>query len=196
MKTFIKTITVGLLCLIGFTANAQNYRKFFGGTSTALGTTNNYFATPISAAGAPMITYLSATSDKAGSVITYKLPTASAVFGSSNSVTLTNLTGINASAFAQGNIVLLAHRAGNTFERLYVHAATSTNVTFTTATAYATQSGDSLWLMATVATRPVGAATTTDNGSGVFYGLPNAPLLLELDSTSAGKLNSVAGRYE
>lgn len=187
---------VALLCVLASSASAQSNRKYFGGTSTDVGTNLTYFVAPVSNYGAPLITYLSATSDKSTSAMTFYTPTTSVDFSTTNLAGITNLNTIVGTAFASNDVVVIQTKLGDKYQRAVVWSASATNIVITTTNAWPIAVGDRIWRMSTVATRPVGAATTTDNGPGIFYGSPYAPLLIDLDGTSSCQINAAAGTYQ
>lgn len=146
--------------------------------------------------GAPMVTYVDATSDKSNSVIqTYQV-------GYIQTANLTNsgteiYTDAVPAALMGAGIVLIRHLPADTYERLAVVAcATGTNYTTTVAPATTVVPGDKVYWMKASSYIPLGAANKAVNGPGIFAGQRDLPMLIEVDGTSACSINTVTARYE
>lgn len=191
------------LCLPA-TINAQviTGRAAYSTGGTAVGTTLSYAI--ISGysfnGGTPTVTYISGTSDKAGSVFKfYNVGTnTTANFASSS----TSIPVQQTNGFAANDIIVIQHAATDTYERRVLAAFTSaTNLTTTVAPTVALSVGDKVFDCNTnsAATIPVGNATkevTTASGlGGIYAGQPGLPLLIDLDMTSAGQINTVTAVY-
>lgn len=191
-----------LLACLTLKADQPVARAAYSTGGTAVGTTLSYaVVSPFTsvAGGAPVITYISGTSDKAGSILKfYNTGTnSSANFVSTTTsvpVTATNGFGIN-------DIIVIQHVATDTYERRILTTFTSaTNLTVTVAPTVALAVGDRVFDCNTnsAATIPVGNATkevVTAGIGGVYAGQPGQPLLIDLDLTSAGQINTVTAVY-
>lgn len=167
---------------------------------TASGTTLASYVIPIGD-GHPSVTYVNATSDKAGSVLQfYKATSGSHTLAIATNASQAVVWVPDGTKYSANDVVVLRHKlsTGDIYERLVVSSATSTNLTMTGNLSTAVLVGDQLWKMTKYGTIPVGAATK-EVASSVAYGLYNAPggrpVLLDLDGTSACKINLITGRY-
>ena len=107
------------------------------------------------------------------------------------SVTLTaNL----ALALAPGDLVFLMAAAGQAFRGVVASVQAGVSLTLVANLALALAPGDLVFLMAAAGQIPVGAATKEANAPTVFA-VDDGPALIELDGTSACRINLVAGEY-
>lgn len=198
MKHIHKLITaLALLCAFAFTATAQEPRYVFAGQGTATSTTNAHYIVPVGT-GEPVITYLDATGDTSPSVLTFRTTSAPTVLTAATAASPgTNLTCVG-SAYAAGNVIILQHRATDTYERLVVSTASASNITTTTAITAAAAVGDVVWLVTTAGTS-TGVTNTAGvqrySAGGIFSGRQGRPLLVNLTGTNTPALNSVGGYY-
>ncbi len=198
MKT-IKNIlaALALVCAFAFNASAQDPRFVFAGTGTAISTTNAHFIVPVGT-GDPVITYLDATGDTSPSVLTFRTTSSPTVLSAATAASPgTNLTCVG-SAYSAGNIIILQHRAADTYERLVVSTASATNITTTAAITSAAAIGDLVWLV-TIAGTSSGVTNTAGvqrySAGGLFAGGRGKPILVNLTGTNTPALNSVGGYY-
>lgn len=177
-------------------------RTAFSTGGTAVGTTLSYAViTPFSsqAAATPVVTYISGTSDKAGSI--FKFYNTSTNTSANFVSTTVSLPVQSTNGFAVNDIVVIQHVATDTYERRILTTFTSaTNLTTTVAPTVALAIGDRVFDCNTnsAATIPVGNATkevVTSGIGGVYAGQPGQPLLIDLDLTSAGQINTVTAVY-
>jgi hypothetical protein len=195
MKSF-KSLMFAALTFVALAAPsfAASPAQTFAATGTAIAGTNSHVIISGRGAGIAEIDHLSVTSDKA---------TSYALFYTAGSG-LTATLGTNASQavhyfpgtgnFAANDKVVLWHAASDTFERLVVSAVAATTVTFTANPTAASVAGDVLYKMTAGAMIPVGAATLTV-AAPCYRGQKGLPIYLEVDGTSACKINAVSGRY-
>lgn len=147
--------------------------------------------------GTPLLTYISATSDKAGSALQFYNVTTNTdcnFVSTTTSIPVRSTNGI-----AVNDIIVLRHAIDDTYERRIVTTFTSaTNLTVTVAPTVAMAVGDFVYRCATNgAYIPVGNATVQIIGTvaGIYAGQPNMPLLIDLDATSACQINLATARY-
>lgn len=196
----ISKLAVAVMAIIAFAvipAHAQvTVKHTFANTGTAIAATNSHFIVTANGVGPGVATYVSATSDKAGSILQFwKVSTASPVTIATNA-SQAILYVDSGTSFTAGSTVVLRHATADTYERLVVSSSTSTNITFTTSLVSAAAVGDTAYLMATAGTIPVGAATKEITAVGGFYHIPaGLPMLVELDGTSACKINLISGYF-
>lgn len=202
----IKRLKVVLFCLgaiaLALPMRAQVISQaplgYFGGTTTAqIGVTNANFIVPAKG-GTARVQFLSATSDKAASVVAFYNPSASSRISIATNASQTFVYGPGSGTFTAGDYIVVRNLAADTYQRMTVASATTTNIVTSQSLTYAPAIGDIVYKMAKVGSIPVGAATKELNayGGGIFNGAVNQPLLLDLDSTSAaGTLNVVSGIF-
>jgi hypothetical protein len=152
--------------------------------------------------GVPVITYLSATSDKAGSVVQfYTASNAVTVQAANTTVTIplsgSAITNVALCFNTNGGIVVIEHKATDTYERRILGASGSdTNLVVTSAPTVALAAGDVIYPMYTAGSIPVGNATLgLGPGDGIYSGQAGRPLLLEVDGTSACQINAVSAKF-
>lgn len=188
---------VALLALTALPAFALEELPYFAGGGTDVGTTLCYAVVSANGKnqGAPVVTYLNATSDKAASVVQfYSIATNT----TANYVsTTTSLPVQYTNGFASGDIIVIRHLSKDTYERRILTTFTgATNLTVTVAPTVALAVGDQVYKATATGSIPCGATTLSLLGTGIYAGQNGKPLLLEVDSTSAGQINAVAAKYE
>lgn len=147
--------------------------------------------------GAPQLTHLNVTSDKAGSLLKFYVPSASTAANFTNSTTSLPVNQTN--GFASSDIIIIQHVNTDTYERRVLTTFTSsTNLTVTSAPSTAVIPGDIIWDVGqtAVANVPVGNTNISLIGNGLFAAPPGQPVLLDLDGTSACSINAVSGTYQ
>jgi hypothetical protein len=169
----------------------------FGTAGTDIGNTLNYAV--ISAHGqnqaAPLVKFVSVTSDKTAAVLTF-YTVGAPVQSISGNTSISNLVVASTNGFLENDIVVIRHIASDTYERRVVHAvSSSTNLTIKSPLTAATVAGDLVYKATAAGTIPVGNATVTLSGAGIWAGQRGRPLLLEVDGTSACHINAVGGIY-
>jgi len=192
----LKNIILTFL-LLGSVASSFG-QTVFGGGGTKMGATNCYACVSVLSSnnGTPLVTYINATSDLASSSITFYSVTnvadiTAASFGNTNYVTSTNNFGV------AGQIVLLRHFATDTYEKLQVSSVTQTNQLLGAWTStVAAAAGDRIYALTPAGTIPVGAATVSVVGSGVYAGQKGYPLYCEISGTSSCNLNAITATYQ
>lgn len=160
------------------------------------GTTLSHATIPAGGRDRVRVQYVSATSDKAASLLTFRSASeAAGVLAASAS----NQKVIGAAPYAgaaQNDVVVLLSKATGQAIRGVVDAvdAVAKTITLKGNLGLALAPGDSVHLMVTKGQIPVGAATKEANAPTVFASL-EGPVLLELDGTSVCRINLVAGEY-
>lgn len=138
-----------------------------------------------------------ATSDKAAGVLKFRSASSqhmsTAVAAASQAVvTLDNVDGL-----AGSDVVLVQPKDGAALYVMTVSSVTGLAVTMSGNFAAALPAGSKLFKLADHSQVPCGAATISaqSNGSPLWIGDAGMPLVLELDSTSAGAVNAGSGKY-
>ena len=159
------------------------------------GSTLSHVVVPAGGRDRVRVQYASATSDKAGSLLSLKAP------GRSATVTATSATGqkvVNcvpyAGAAANDVVVLFSNATGTGVRGVVASVQAGVSITLVANLGLALAPGDTVHLMATAGQIPVGAATKEANAPTVFV-VHQGRALLEVDGTSACRINLVAGEY-
>lgn len=197
----LSLLAVATLAL-GLAASAQTLsRDTFNisvGGGGSVGTTNSYFVIGAKSVygGAPLVTYVDATSDLTTSVIQcYRVGYVMRATVT-NSTTTVYVDAVPSGATNAG-IIVIRHLADDSYERLAVTStSSSTNLTTTVAPATTTVPGDFVYYMHTNGKIPVGNTNKAVSGVGIFAGQKDLPLLIEVNGTSACTLNAVRAHYE
>jgi len=196
IKNILSVLFLVVLALLPAMVQAVDEIPFFAGGGTDVGTTLCYAVVSANGKnqGVPVVTYVNATSDKAGSIIQfYNITTSTAanVVSTSTALPVTSTNG-----FASGDIIVIRHLLDDTYERrILTTFTTATNLVTTVAPTVALVVGDIVYRAATAGFIPVGSATLQIVGDGIYAGQPGKPLLLEVDCTSAGQINAVAAKF-
>jgi len=142
------------------------------------------------------VQYVNATSDKAASLLTFKAPSKSTIVTAASASAQTVVNCVPYSGAAANDVVVLFSLATGTGVRGVVSSvdAVAGTITLTANLGLALAPGDMVHLMTARAQIPVGAATKEANAPTVFVVL-EGPALIELDGTSACRINLVAGEY-
>jgi hypothetical protein len=160
------------------------------------GTTLSHAVVPAGGRDRIRLQYVSATSDKAASLLTFysasKLATVLATAAANQKV-------IGATPYAgaaQNDVVTLFSKGTGNAVRGVVDAvdAEAKTITLKANLGLALAPGDTIHLMAAKGQIPVGNATKEANAPTVFAAL-EGPVLIELDGTAACRINLVAGEY-
>lgn len=138
-----------------------------------------------------------ATSDKAAGVLKFRTAshqyvTTAEAAASQAVVNLDNVDGL-----AGTDVVLVQPKDGAALYVMTVSSITGKAVTMTGNFAAALPAGSKVFRLADHSQVPCGAATISaqSNGSPLWVGDAGMPLILELDSTSAGAVNAGSGQY-
>lgn len=188
---FILTLALGVLA-----TQAQVTTTTFAGQGDTQSGTNTWFLVP-AGPGNARIEFINAATDKATAYISFFTNRAAAiVLTNTPAAGTSNITFTSNSTLTNGDALVIRHQTGATY-KYNVGSATGTNVFLTRPLSNAVVSGDVLNEYA-LAGRVAWPATTNSlnaAGSGIFNGPWGQPVLVELDSTSAGALNVVSGSY-
>ncbi len=159
------------------------------------GSTLSHVVVPASGRDRIRVQYVSATSDKAASLLTFKAPSKSTVVTATSAA---NQTVINcvpyAGAAANDIVVLFSAVTGTGIRGVVASVQAGVSITLNANLGLALAPGDMVHLMATFGQIPVGAATKEANAPTVFV-VNEGPGLIELDGTAACRVNLVAGEY-
>lgn len=159
------------------------------------GSTLSHVVVPAGGRDRTRVQYVNATSDKAGSLLTFKAPSASTPVTAASAANQTVVNCVPYAGAAQNDVVVLFSFATGTAVRGVVTSVQAgVSITLTANIGLALAPGDTVHLMAAKAQIPVGAATKEANAPTVFA-VMEGPALIELDGTSACRINLVAGEY-
>jgi len=201
MNRFLSLILIAVLALGALTAPraqaAPDELTVWAGGGTDVGTTLCYAVTSTysRSGGSPVITFLSATSDKGASVVQFYTAASPVQCNYTNSTVTIPVTSTNGFNFSSG-IIVIRHWLTDTYERRILTTSTgSTNLTVTSAPTAAVLPGDQIWPMATAGAIPCGNTTLTLNGTGIYSGQRGKPLLFEVDCGTNGQINAAWAAY-
>jgi len=159
------------------------------------GSTLSHVVVPASGRDRIRVQYVSATSDKAASLLTFKAPTKSTTVTATSAA---NQTVINcvpyAGAAANDIVVLFSAVTGTGIRGVVASVQAGVSITLNANLGLALAPGDMVYLMVAFGQIPVGAATKETNAPTVFV-VSEGPALIELDGTAACRVNLVAGEY-
>ena len=159
------------------------------------GSTLSHVVVPASGRDRIRVQYVSATSDKAASLLTFKAPTKSTTVTGTSAA---NQTVINcvpyAGAAANDIVVLFSAVTGTGIRGVVASVQAGVSITLNANLGLALAPGDMVHRMATFGQIPVGAASKETNAPTVFV-VNEGPALIELDGTAACRVNLVAGEY-
>jgi hypothetical protein len=159
------------------------------------GSTLSHVVVPASGRDRIRVQYVNATSDKAASLLIFKAPSKSAVVTATSA---SNQTVINcvpyAGAAANDVVVLFSAITGTGVRGVVASVQAGVSITLSANLSLALAPGDMVHLMAAFGQIPVGAATKETNAPTVFV-VNEGPALVELDGTTACRVNLVAGEY-
>ena len=160
------------------------------------GSTLSHVVVPAGGRDRVRVQYVNATSDKAGSLLTFKSPSKSAVVITASASNQKVIAATPYAGAAQNDVVVLFSSVTGTGVRGVVDAvdAEAKTITLKANLGLALAPGDKVHLMASAAQIPVGAATKEANAPTVFV-VHEGPALIELDGTTACRVNLVAGEY-
>lgn len=203
---FTKYFFCGLLALLAVTLTATAappdvVNGFAVGSTNRHGTLSYAIVSPRSpvTGAAPVVRYLNAGSDKvAGIVQFYKVTAQCTAAYATNSTTTLSVNRTN--GFSSGDVVIIRHLTDDSYEkRILTTMTASTNLITTVAPLGAVVPGDIVYRCTTTGAGTIywGASTNSINASGapLYVGQKDTPLLLEIDATTAGAINVVAGDY-
>ena len=166
----------------------------FSFTGTA-GSTLSSVVVPASGRDRIRVQYVNATSDKAASLLIFKAPSKTTVLTATSAA---NQTVINcvpyAGAAANDVVVLFSAITGTGVRGVVASVQAGVSITLSANLGLALAPGDMVHLMAAFGQIPVGAATKETNAPTVFV-VNEGPALVELDGTTACRVNLVAGEY-
>ena len=160
------------------------------------GSTLSHIVVPAGGRDRVRVQYVNATSDKAASLLTFKASSKSATVTATSASNQTVINCVPYAGAAANDVVVLFSSVTGTGIRGVVSSvdAVAGTITLTANLGLALAPGDMVHLMASKAQIPVGAATKEANAPTVFVVL-EGPALIELDGTSACRINLVAGEY-
>ena len=159
------------------------------------GTVLSHVVIPAGGRDRTRVQYVNATSDKAASLLTFKsqAKTTAVTAASASNQAVVNCVPY-AGAAANDVVVLFSAVTGTGVRGVVTSVQAGVSITLTANLGLALAPGDMVHLMAAFGQIPVGAATKETNAPTVFA-VNEGPALIELDGTSACRINLVAGEY-
>ncbi len=178
--------------------------RVFAGSSTAWGATNAWFVIPAVGDKVPVVKYLQVASDLTAARITFFSNSAPAIAyadSSGTNIQVTSGTGYGGTnGFAAGDIIVVRH--GNTptdtYERLRVHAVSTTNITVTTSLGATIAAGEPFWRQGTNAVI-CGCTNSATGLLGTFIqaGIARGqPVLVDINGSSTAIINAIGGEFQ
>ena len=160
------------------------------------GSTLSHSVIPAAGRDRVRIQYINGTSDKAGSLLTFRKAAKTVVVTAASASNQKVIKAPPYSGAAQNDIVVLLSLGAGQAVRGEVDAvdAEAGTITLKANLGLALLPGDRVHLMSAAAQIPVGAATKETTAPTVFAAL-EGPALVELDGTSACRINLVAGEW-
>ena len=141
------------------------------------------------------VQYANATSDKAASLLTFKAPSESTTVTATSASAQAVVNCVPYAGAAQNDVVVLFSSVTGTGVRgIVTSVQAGVSITLTANLGLALAPGDMVYLMTSRAQIPVGVATKEANAPTVFVVL-EGPALIELDGTTACRINLVAGEF-
>lgn len=201
----MKTIKLGFLALLlaaAFNTNAAlpDPQSGFGLGTTNPATALSYVVVPARSAnnGAPAVTFLNAGSAAATAKVQfYQNTTLVSAKYATNATVLLHVERTN--GFASGDVIIIRHKADETYEkRILTTMTTATNLTTTVAPVGAVVPGDIIYRAQAAGAGSIqwGAITNSLSGSYIYVGQKGQPLLAEINGTSTdGLINAIGGIY-
>lgn len=144
--------------------------------------------------GTPVVTFISATSDKAASAITgYRVDAVAACNDTNTTVTIPINT---TNGIGTSGTIVIRHLVNDWYEKRTLTTATgSTNCVVTAAPLQTCAIGDIVYHVVAGPSIQWNATTNTLSGSALMSGQPGCPLLMDLDGTTTAKLNGVTAVF-
>ncbi len=173
MKSLPTLLAVGL-CALGLSAFGDS--NLVSGVGTGTGASNSVYVVTAARGGTPVVEYLNATTDKAGSEVQF-WTAGTGVLVSLGSVSGTNL--VSAGGFTAADTVLIRAVGADLYQKATVSSATATNLVLTGTLTSALSAGDVVYKLTAGAKIPVGAATISVLGP-CYAGQPGLPLALSI----------------
>lgn len=131
-------------------------------------------------------------SDKAGSVLSFRTGTGAYLITATNAAASTNLYVSSVSGLASNDVVLLQTAAGAVTNATVWGTQNVTNVQLTAAIGLANTAGDQLYELSAATTLSIGAVSNVVYASeAVYVGTWGRPLRVVLDSTSVGTIHAI-----
>ena len=159
------------------------------------GSTLSHVVVPAGGRDRVRVQYVSATSDKAASLLLFKTATKSAAVTATGAANQTVVSCVPYAGAAANDVVVLFSKVSGTGVRGVVASVQAgASITLSANLGLALAPGDTVHLMAAAGQVPVGAATKEINAPTVFV-VHEGPALIELDGTAACRVNLVAGEY-
>ncbi|MBN8459428.1 MAG: hypothetical protein J0M04_16490 [Verrucomicrobia bacterium] len=159
------------------------------------GSTLSHVVVPAGGRDRIRVQYVSATSDKATSLILFKTSTKSAAVTATGAANQAVVSCVPYAGAAANDVVVLFSKVSGTGVRGVVTSVQAgASITLTANLGLAMAPGDTVHLMTAAGQVPVGAATKEINAPTVFV-VHEGPALIELDGTAACRVNLVAGEY-
>lgn len=199
MKTLFKTIAAGLLALLFLTTAQAQVMVLNDGyvTATNTGTTKAEVLFAASPSRAMRVCYADVTSDLAGSVLTLQAGVTESLVISNCLAAAATIFVADSSQFAVNDIVFVQTATNSVASGKVSAIVNATNITLSaTFTATPASIGDRVHKMGPAITLPVGAASVRLNADAIFAARRARPLLLNLNGTTACKINGAVVCYD
>lgn len=188
MKNKMKKIALlGTVALFAVAAQAQ-------GSYQQLNATNQTLAQVLFSgkANQQQVVYLDATSDLAGSLVTFQSGTSSASVATAQTNTAaTNLFVAAYGVITNGNAVVIQTQSGYLTNLTVGTVSNGTNMNFTSAIGFPLAVGDNVWLLGNTRTTPCGNTTLRIYNEAIYIADPGRPISVKVNGTSAVTLNNV-----
>ena len=193
MKNILSLVIALTACLSTASLHAQTT---FAGQGVSQSATNEYYIVP-AGDGYARIQYVNVNSDKAGATLRFLNPSGNAIVLTNAQSSGSNITFTANTTLTNADFIVIRHATGNQW-KYNVGAATATNVFLSMPLSNAIVAGDVLTEYRVAGMVVWGALTNSldAGGAGIFNGERAKPVVVEIDSTSAGALNVVSGQYQ
>jgi hypothetical protein len=164
-------------------------------TVTASGATAATAYLPSSGGLQARVVGVIATSDKAGSVITFTTGSTPATISATNA-SGTTITVARTNGLAAADVLVIEGVNGVTNATISSFTG-ATNITLASNTGFITLPGDQVYKMGTPVTLRIGAVTNASfQGSAIYVGNPGRPIKAVVDGTSAVTIDALSAHYE
>lgn len=195
----MKRILFSLLTLLSAAdifAAAPTALKFWTGVGSG-STSNSYVVASANGIGVPVLSYFNVTGDNATNKL-YFFSSAAPIYCTATAAASQAIVTAQDGSITNGNIVVIRSLANDTYQRVYVESATSSNWTSNVNLDFALAIGDPIYKQTATVSIPVGNATKELNAAdGLIYaGTSGRPLLFQVTGTTACSINAASGTYK
>lgn len=188
---FLAAVLLTAILLMSFPGDARA-QTWGAGTGSSNGTSNTVYVIPAGNGGTPVVEYLSATSDLAGTVVQfYSAGTPITVTGASSG---TNIVAVGTGNVTAADKILLRAVGTDLYQLTTVGTVSSTNVTTLNTLTRSLAAGDVLYKLTAAGKLPLGAATVSVVGPA-WVGDKGKPVAMVVTGTTNANINSVTFTY-